>query len=367
MMLPETANLVIAAWVAAAWLSDKWDKFPHLAITSPEKRCGKTTLLSLLTPVVPRPLDTTNISPAALWRVVVQRQPTLLLDEAQSLARRGSESAEVLREVFNASIERNAKVIRCAGPNHDIVDFPIYCPKVIALIGSLDGVLADRSLPVEVSLKTDADAVLRYRSRAVASRGQDLSKKLQKWAEASARRAAAVYYTLEPFNIRNDRMADLLLPLQAVLMVSAGPGPGPAPDRVGLEVLQKYANALDARDREQEMLSPGVRLLAACRDIFLAAGKSFLPTTDLIKLLVRREEEPWRRWCNGEHITPEALANLLRPYGIKSTPDRTRKHRGYCIFKFHEAWERYLPPRKTPETPSNAPNPSSRPGKGGAS
>src|SRR5438132_862410 len=48
MVLPERSAAVIAAWVGAAWLQDQWDKFPHLAVTSPEKRCGKTTLLDLL-------------------------------------------------------------------------------------------------------------------------------------------------------------------------------------------------------------------------------------------------------------------------------------------------------------------------------
>ena len=36
MVLPDRLALVIAAWVLTAWLADAWDRFAHLAITSPE-------------------------------------------------------------------------------------------------------------------------------------------------------------------------------------------------------------------------------------------------------------------------------------------------------------------------------------------
>src|SRR5262249_44709888 len=111
-VLPPVLVLVVAAWVVAAYLIDVWDRFPHLAINSPEKRCGKTTLLDLIFLLAPRPRYTTNISPAALYRLVELERPTLLMDESQSLRRRGSESIEVICEILNAGIGRNAKVLR---------------------------------------------------------------------------------------------------------------------------------------------------------------------------------------------------------------------------------------------------------------
>jgi hypothetical protein len=59
-----------AAWAASAHLADVWDRFPHLAITSQEKRCGKTRLLQLLELVTPNPFNTSNISPAAVYRLI---------------------------------------------------------------------------------------------------------------------------------------------------------------------------------------------------------------------------------------------------------------------------------------------------------
>ncbi len=353
-VLPDDSLLVLAVWVVAAWLADVWDRFPHLAVTSPEKRCGKTLLLELLFLIAPRPRYTTNISPAALYRVVEAERPTLLMDESQSISRRGSEASEVIREILNAGIGRNARVTRCAGERHDqIVEFTVYSPKVFAMIGEPDGVLADRCLPIPMKRKTAADVVMPFRFRVVGPIGEEIRDKLEKWAESNRKNVTEVYDKLEPFAIQNDRMAELLLPLQAVLTVAGGERP--------LELLRQYALKLDERDREQEMQSPGVRLLALCRELF-SKGVTFMPTDTLIQSLVNRREEPWYRWNKGEPITREALANLLRRYGIKSERDKKQKARGCFACRFEEAWKCYLPlPLKNSANPPNSAKPASGP------
>jgi hypothetical protein len=340
---PPLSLLAIAGWVLAAWLMDVWDRFPHLAISSPEKRCGKTRLLQLLELITPNAYSTTNISPAALYRLIAQQQPTLLLDEAQSISRRGSEASEVIREILNAGIDKNAKVLRCGGEKNDeIVEFKVYSPKVVALIGALDGVLADRCLPINLKRKTKASSVLPYRSRLVAPRAAELQEKIKQWTQEHADKIASVYDRLEPFGIDNDRLAELLLPLQVVLQVAA-------PAQV--EMLEKYALEVDAKDKEAERRSDGVRLLAACRAIFAEKAKDhpkdgrFIGTGNLIIELVSRAEEPWATFGHGKPITAEALANLLRPYGIESHRNRSQTERGYSAHDFQDAWERYLEPK----------------------
>ena len=172
---------------------------------------------------------------------------------------------------------------------------------------------------------------------------------LEKWAKSNGKTVATVYDRLTPFDIENDRMAELLLPLQAMLTVAC---------KDALGTLEEYAQSLDSRDKEQEMQSPGVRLLVACRELFAPsrsypAGFLFIPTELLIARLVNRGEEPWHRWCRGQPITGEALANLLRPYGIKPGRNKQQTARGYHAADFREAWDCYLPsPSKNPSTPS---------------
>jgi len=344
--LPESSVLVISSWVLAAWLADKFDRFPHLAITSPEKRCGKTRLLQVIERVVPKPYNTANISPAALYRLVEKERPTLLLDEAQSVVRRASESSEIIRELFNAGIDRNARIVRCGGKNFDeIREFAIYSPKVIALIGELDGVLADRCLPIRLERKTDADEVAPYRSRMVEPLGQTLTKQIENWVADHAEEVASKYDKLEPFGIQNDRMAELLLPLQAVLTVAGASL---------LPVLEQFA--FDVEAAEADRMSPGALLLQACREI-LNDKNTFISTASLLTELAGRSEEPWSHWNRNQPINGESLARLLKPYGIR--PDRQQKKfkekvvttRGYLRSSFETAWAKYLPtPRNNPTT-----------------
>ena len=124
------------------------------------------------------------------------------------------------------------------------------------MVGALDSILADRCLPVVMERKTNADFVGRYYSQFVEPIGKALHDELEKWAASNVEQVAAVYGQMLPLSINNDRMAELLMPLQAILQVAA-------PD--GLEILDSYAVGLDKR--EEDTMSPSIQLLAACREI----------------------------------------------------------------------------------------------------
>ncbi len=385
-VLPRETLVVIAAWVVASWMMDVWDRFPHLGVTSPEKRCGKTLLLRLIEQLVRNPRNTANISPAAIYRLIGKEPLTLLLDEAQSLSRR-SESSEVTRELLNASIDRNAKVIRCGGSKqgHAVEEFPVYCPKVVALIGRLDAVLADRCVPVRLERKSGGDEVLPYRSRKVEPLAAEVRNRIESWAGENREAVQSVFDKLEPFDIENDRMAELLMPLQSVAIIDeqvSGPivevggvgGVGEVKrgdtEKRPLVVLRQYAQGLDEKEKNEGQISDGVMLLAAIRDIYCKGGppptpNAFIPTDNLLCVLVQRDEEPWGDYNHGKPISKQAFANLLKEYSIKSERDVKQKHRGYYAKQFVETWSSYLPqvsPLKTPPT-SATPATSANPGR----
>jgi hypothetical protein len=375
MILPERYLLVVGAWVIAAWLAEVWDLFPHLAISSPEMRCGKSKLLELLYLIVRSPLLTTNISPAALYRRIQkgleeEKLPTVLVDESQSISRKGSESSEVMREMLNASISPKVKAVRCAGENRDkIEEFSLYCPKVFALIGNLDGVLADRCLPIPLERKTKEEKTKRARARQRDAEGGAIRQAIEEWVGKVKSKIVEVHGTIELFDIDNDRMADLLIPLQTVLTVlkwyESMPVEGadeppliPETRKDTLKMLKEYADGLEQASKEVESHSVGVRLLYACRHLFTNLRKDFMNTDLLISGLVDRKDEPWATYNKGQQpVTREALANMLRPFKIKSEYGLKRSDgKGYWARDFKDAWDRYLPPADTADTASKSPS-----------
>jgi hypothetical protein len=97
-ILPDAAADAVALWVLHTWLIDKFIITPRLAVTSPTKGCGKTTVLRFLNQVVRRPKRVGSISPAALFRAVEQFHPTIILDETEKYMEHGSDLHALLNE-----------------------------------------------------------------------------------------------------------------------------------------------------------------------------------------------------------------------------------------------------------------------------
>jgi Protein of unknown function (DUF3631) len=345
--LPDRLAMVAALWAIASWLHDSWDRFPHIAAHSPEKRCGKTTFLKTMEYPLQNPHNAANISPAVLYRVISNGRRdgvpvSILLDEAQSIVRRASESSEVIRELFNAAIDRNAVVMRCGGRNFTEVEkISIYCPKIIAFIGQLDGVLADRCLPIRLERKGEGDRVKHFRSREIEKEGTALKEKIGAWASDERDAVQALYDEIEPFDIENDRLAELLMPLQAVAQSIR-------PDY--LPMLRAYADQVEADEEDKH--SEQCQLLSDIRLLFDATGAEFLSTDNIIRGLCVIPESPWPSHHHGESITDKDVAGALKAFRIK--PDRLQARdsaggkfscvRGYYREQFTMVWSVYLSP-----------------------
>jgi hypothetical protein len=108
-VLPAFAPETLALWILHTYAFELRDVSTYLGIESPEKRCGKTTLLSVLSRLANRPVAAANISPSAFFRVIEEMRPTLLIDEADTFLRGNDE----LRGILNAGYTRDtAYVVR---------------------------------------------------------------------------------------------------------------------------------------------------------------------------------------------------------------------------------------------------------------
>jgi hypothetical protein len=150
-------------------------------VTSPAKRCGKSTLLDLLRATCHRPLKADNISASGVFRTVEALRPlTLLVDEADSFLGDNEE----LRGILNSGFERSGEVIRVVEVKGEWqpTRFTTFCPVALAGIGRLPGTLEDRAVPVVLVRKAAAETVVKLRARGARAALHDLARKLARWA-----------------------------------------------------------------------------------------------------------------------------------------------------------------------------------------
>lgn len=163
MALPAHAAETVALWVLHSHCHDVAEHSPILAIQSPEKRCGKTTLLNILGRLVPVPLPAANVTTPVIFRAIERFQPTLLLDEVETFIRDNEE----MRGVLNSGFTReSAMVLRCVGDDHEPRPFSTWCPKAGALIGNLPDTLQDRSIVITLRRRLASERSERFGRKA---------------------------------------------------------------------------------------------------------------------------------------------------------------------------------------------------------
>ncbi|MDQ3197044.1 MAG: DUF3631 domain-containing protein [Pseudomonadota bacterium] len=328
-VLPEGAELILPLWVLHTWCIDDADIAPILAITSPEKRCGKTSLIGLLRKIVRRPLAASNITSAAVYRVVDSYHPSLLIDEADTFLR----SSDELRGIINSGHTRpTASVVRLVGDNHEPRVFSTWSPKAIALIGALPGTIADRSIVVAMRRKHKNEKAERLSYKA---EFHDIKSKCARWAQDNGA-ALAQSDPQVPENL-NDRQADNWRELLTMATIAGGGW---------FERASKYASTLTDDDDDGE--HAGVQLLADLRSMFDRLEVDRMFSNDICHELAQLVDRPWAQFGRSEKpISQRQLAKLLAPFDVRPITIRASDDRlkGYLLDAFNDAFTRYLPIR----------------------
>ncbi len=337
-VLPTHGVEAMALWALHAWAHDAATVSPLLVATSPEKRCGKSTVLLLLRYTTPRPLAAATVTPAVLFRAVERWRPTLLLDEADTYLR----EADELRGLLNSGhVRAIAQTIRCVGDDHEPQTFATWAPKAIACIGRLHDTLTDRAIILAMRRRLPSETVARLRGDGDTIHA-DLRARAARWAAD----ALEVLRRADPVvpDALGDRAADNWRPLLAIAQHAGGDWPARA---------REAAVALSG-DVTRDTDSARTLLLGDLADMLLEAGGRLASAT-LVERLAAMEERPWPEWHRGRPITPRQVAMLLRPLGIMPRTLRLigcDTAKGYVAddAALRDALARYLPRRSV--TPS---------------
>ena len=332
---PEAADAV-TLWIAASHGQAAWEHAPRLAAVSPEKRCGKSRLMDVAEATCRRPMVTVNISPAALVRSIAEDDPpTLFIDEADTIfGPKASDNHEDLRGIVNAGHQRGRPYLRYDITTRSVENMPTFCMVCLAGIGDLPDTIMDRAIVVRMRRRSPGEQVAPFRTRRDGPPLRDLGDRLSGWVAANlARLRDAV-----PEMPLEDRAADTWEPLIAVADLAGGPWPGRSHKAALLLIAAE--NAADAE------ASLGARLLADIRDTFRDWTVSFMTSQDLLMALRKIDDAPWREI----DLSTRALADRLRPYGVKPRPNSAGSARGYRLEDLAEPISRYVSARESHET-----------------
>jgi putative DNA primase/helicase len=339
-ILSDHAAAALAVWILHTWIFELRDIVAYVAIESPEKRCGKTTLLSVLAAMAHKSLIASNVTVGALFRAIDTCRPTLFIDEADTfLAGNG-----IMRGIINSgNTWRTAYVLRLSavkkipeptasspGPESfqtGLKKYSCWCPKVIAMIGRVPDTIADRSIVVPMSRKLVAENC----APLAELNTTEIKAKCARFA-LDARDAIAQSPKIRGEGL-NDRAADTFDPLYVIARLAGN----------GWE--QKLHAAALALASTAFADNSGAELLLDILSIFIQSAREKILIRDLA-LTLREGRSGMKSFAlKYSTINEQRISQILRSYGIKTTTIRVGKEvaRGYTVTQFKEAIKRYVP------------------------
>lgn len=333
LVLPPGAPEAIVLWILRTFAFDLFTINPRLIISSPEKQCGKSTLMGLLIMLLPKPLPTSNITPASIFRVIDKCQPSLLIDEMDSF----QHIHEELRGILNSGhMKKLAYVIRTVGDDNEPRQFSTWAPMALAAIGKFPDTLEDRSLKINLQRKKKNDPVKPLPETgpeldALEAELEPLKRQCVRWVQDHMQ--AIVTAKPTPIDELSSRGRNNWYSLLSLANVIGGEWP----EKVRLAAVLISGEKADSQ-------TIGVQLLADIYEVFETKKKEKIPSKDLCEYLKDLEERPWATWSKGFPISQNQLARKLKGFGISSKglrqPD-DKVVRGYDKDNFLEVWERY--------------------------
>lgn len=320
---------VVALWCLHTYAVDCFPVSPRLAVESPTHECGKSTLLNIVKELVCRPLKTSNIQPAGIFRIAEQYSPTMIIDEGDAFLH----DNEPLRGILNSGHAKGDVVIRVEGDPLTPKPYKVFGACAFGLIGDLPPTLQSRSIACKLKRATaqEAAALVPFRTDRPPNACAEISAKFWRWAEDHRHvLSAADPDTTGLINRRRDNWR--------ILYAVADVAGGDWPDRVRA--------AAAAVNRDPDALPQNLELLKDIRSIVMPAGRPIfddISSTELLGTLVSLDSRPWSDWKAGKPMTAKALAHELKPFCI--FPSSNGEKRGYDVATMVDAFVRYLDPQ----------------------
>lgn len=336
-ILEPGTDVTIALWIMAHYCIDHCRIFPKLLVSSPQKRCGKTTLLEVLQSMCNRAFMASNVSAAVIFRIIEAYNPTLLLDEADTWIHNNEE----LRGIINSGNTKSSAVVwRIEGDDRKPTPFSTFAPMVLAMIGTPPDTILDRSVPALIRRKMTNESVERLPID-LHTNNLELRRKLKRWADDNGHKLRDIEPVLPKLN--NDRMADNFGPLAAVAMI------------IGGDWNQKLADVVKKLNEKPEDTGDddSILLLRDLNELFTRRKAPAIHSIEIVQALNELEDRSWQDLRFGKGISQHKLAAMLKPFEIGPKQERINEKnaKAYTHSAIIDAYVRYTSPQtETTET-----------------
>lgn len=346
-MPSEHAYVAAVLWTAATHAIAVWDHAPRLCLVSPERRCGKTRAAEVCAEMSFNPMETVQITIAALYRTVNKTPCTIFHDEADGVFGGGNadEATKELRTFYNGGFNRNKPVYRCVNGGAEVKPFKTFAMAAFTSIKDLPDTIMDRSIVLRMRRRAANEKVDSLRARDLPAL-RAVGKELGAWVSAMIDELSAA----DPSTPLDDRAADVWAPLLAIADAAGGDWPDRA--REAAKAVTEYEETMSHEPMGQKLLADIRRLWPLLGETIKTDSK---PDRVRSAALVERlnddiEESGWSKFGRGMGLDPTSLAELLRPYEIRpktvkfaGQDGKGRKGaKGYYLADFERAWKRYL-------------------------
>jgi hypothetical protein len=323
-VLPPEQMQLVALWVLHTWQFSEQavtpTVTPYLYIHSAQKGSGKTLVIDVLETLVRNPIRGTSMTPAVLFRLIEDLQPTILLDEIDTVW--SGAKHDDLRGAINGGYRKGGHVWRV--DMREPQKFSTFAPKLLAGIDNamLPDTIRDRCIPILLQRATQEELthVRDFYHYEIEDEVEAISNDLHVWAfdisDSIQRYRPEVEPTLSP---RQWEISRELVSLANACGVES---------ECRRTLVDLFTGVEQTETLEQTML----RLI---RERF--TNEERLRTTDILRHLILSDPR-----FGG--LSGKGLAVKLAPFNVTPGPHRINGEvaKGFRKSDFEEAWERYL-------------------------
>jgi hypothetical protein len=307
----------LAVWTLLTYIYAAWDAVPYLFVGGP-LGSGKSRVFEILLRLVFRPLSSSNMTGAALFRTLHSQGGCLLLDEAERLKNTADPATCEILSMLLAGYKRGGQATRLepVGDNgFKTVSFDVYGPKALACIAGLPPALASRAIPVMMFRAAPGSEKPRRRIDADPAGWQRLRDDLHALALEHSPTWLELPERTDVCPAMSGRDYELWQPLLAVAAWIELHGA-----RGLLRILQEHALALIDRGRDETVPDADETLLRVLADAVRVGDR---PTPhDILTKAVEAEPVVFKNWH------PRTVTARLKNYGIP-TPRKVGSRREF--------------------------------------